>query len=375
MEGETCPWPTRSRPSSTGFAPACARPRRLFDLPRLRQRLRSLERKMSAGGFWSDGEAARRTVAELKGLKGVVEPWDRLDGDLAELAELIPLAEGPADERELRRSLEGYEAALEQLEFQLMMSGPHDPASAYVAVNPGAGGIDSCDWAEMLLRMYLRWAERSGLQTEILELQPNDEGGIKSATFAVRGDYAYGNLRAEAGVHRLVRISPFDAQKRRHTSFASVDVVPEIEDDAEIEIRDADLRVETYRAGGAGGQHVNKTDSAVRITHEPTGVVAACQNERSQHRNRQLALRILKAKLYRLQERQREEELRRSYGDKADVAFGSQIRNYVLHPYQLVKDVRTEVETSQVEDVLDGDLDRFIQAYLKSQPQVHRQDA
>jgi peptide chain release factor 2 len=330
---------------------------------------------MSASGFWSDSEAARKTVVELKSLKAVVEPWREVDGELAELAELFPLAESEPDRAEIRRSLEEQGSEIERLEFQLMMSGPHDAASAYVAVNPGAGGIDSCDWAEMLLRMYLRWAERNKLKTEILELQPSDEGGIKSATFAVRGDYAYGNLRAEAGVHRLVRISPFDAQKRRHTSFASVDVVPELEDDAEIELKDSELRIETYRAGGAGGQHVNKTESAVRITHEPTGVVAACQNERSQHRNRQMAMRILKAKLYRLQEQQKEEELRRSYGNKADVAFGSQIRNYVLHPYRLVKDVRTDVETPAVDDVLDGDLDPFIHAYLKSRPQVHRQDA
>jgi peptide chain release factor 2 len=246
-----------------------------------------------------------------------------------------------------------------------MLSGEHDDKNAVVNINPGAGGIESCDWAEMLLRMYLRWSERRGFTTEMLEYQANDEGGIKRAVFAVRGPYAYGYLRSEIGVHRLVRISPYDAQKRRHTSFASIDVVPEFEDDNTIEIEEKDLRIETYRAGGAGGQHVNKTESAVRLTHLPTGVVAACQNERSQHRNKAMALRMLQAKLYRLQEMERDAELKKLYGEKGEVAFGSQIRNYVMQPYQLVKDVRTETETGNIQAVLDGDLDAFMEAYLK----------
>ncbi|MHC4342040.1 MAG: peptide chain release factor 2, partial [Planctomycetota bacterium] len=237
--------------------------------------------------------------------------------------------------------------------------------NAIVSINPGAGGIDSCDWAEMLFRMYTRWAERSKFKTEILELQDNDEGGIKSATFAVRGVNAYGYLRSEIGVHRLVRISPFDAQKRRHTSFAGVDVVPEFTEEVEIELEEKEIRIETYRAGGAGGQHVNKTESAVRVTHLPTGVVAACQNERSQHRNRATALSMLKGKLYRLQELERDAELKKLYGEKGQVAFGSQIRSYVLQPYQLVKDLRTNVETGNVQGVLDGEIDRFIDAFLR----------
>ncbi|MCK6461327.1 MAG: peptide chain release factor 2, partial [Planctomycetes bacterium] len=222
-----------------------------------------------------------------------------------------------------------------------------------------------CDWAQMLLRMYTRWAERAGFEIETIEIVPNDEGGIKNASVAVRGPYAYGYLRSEIGVHRLVRISPFDAQKRRHTSFAAVDVMPEFDEEIEIEIAEKDLRIETYRSGGAGGQHVNKTESAVRITHMPTGVVAACQNERSQHRNRAMAMKMLKSKLYRLQEMERDAELKKLYGEKGEIAFGSQIRNYVLQPYQLVKDVRTEHETGSVDAVLDGNIDAFIEAYLR----------
>jgi peptide chain release factor 2 len=247
-----------------------------------------------------------------------------------------------------------------------MLSGEHDARNGLLAINAGAGGIEACDWASMLLRMYTRWAERSGYATELLDIQPNDEGGIKSANLAVRGEHAYGYLRSEIGVHRLVRISPFDAQKRRHTSFASVDVVPEFDEDGAIEILEKDLRVETYRSGGAGGQHVNKTESAVRLTHLPTGVVAACQNERSQHRNRAMALKMLRAKLYRIQEMERDAELRKLYGEKGEIAFGSQIRNYVLQPYQLVKDVRTGHETGNVQAVLDGDLDAFIFAFLRA---------
>ncbi len=320
---------------------------------------------MADAAFWSDRAKAKETVEELKRIKAASEPWRALDTGVADAAELAELAETDADRDEVEKAVQDLEKKAEHLEFQLMMSGPHDANSAIVSVNPGAGGIESCDWAQMLVRMYTRWAEGSGFEIETLELVPNDEGGIKTASFAVRGPYAYGYLRPEIGVHRLVRISPFDAQKRRHTSFAAVDVMPEFEEEVEIEIAEKDLKIETYRSGGAGGQHVNKTESAVRITHMPTGVVAACQNERSQHRNRAMAMKMLKGKLFRLQEMERDAELKKIYGEKGEIAFGSQIRNYVLQPYQLVKDVRTGQESGNVDGVLDGAIDPFIEAYLK----------
>jgi peptide chain release factor 2 len=321
---------------------------------------------MADAAFWADKTKAKETVEELKRIKATSEPWKGLAAGVADASELAELAETPADKAEVEKAVKDLEAKAEHLEFQLMMSGPHDVNPAIVSINPGAGGIESCDWAQMLVRMYTRWAERSGFTVETIELVPNDEGGIKTASFAVRGPYAYGYLRAEIGVHRLVRISPFDAQKRRHTSFAAVDVMPEFEEEAEIEIEEKDLRIETYRSGGAGGQHVNKTESAVRITHMPTGVVAACQNERSQHRNRAMAMKMLKGKLFRLQEMERDAELKKLYGEKGEIAFGSQIRNYVLQPYQLVKDVRTNFEVGNVDAVLEGAIDPFIEAYLKS---------
>ena len=320
---------------------------------------------MADAAFWNDKTKAKETVDELKRLKATIEPWAGLGKGVDDAAEMAELAEGDADKAEVEKAVADLEKKGEHLEFQLMMSGPHDASNAIVSINPGAGGIESCDWAQMLVRMYTRWAERSGFAIETIELVPNDEGGIKTASFAVRGPYAYGYLRSEIGVHRLVRISPFDAQKRRHTSFAAVDVLPEFEEELEIEIEEKDLRIETYRSGGAGGQHVNKTESAVRITHVPTGVVAACQNERSQHRNRAMAMKMLKGKLFRLQELERDAEMKKLYGEKGEIAFGSQIRNYVLQPYQLVKDVRTEHETASVDAVLEGALDPFIEAYLR----------
>jgi peptide chain release factor 2 len=321
---------------------------------------------MADAAFWSDRAKAKETVEELKRIKATTEPWTGLAKGLGDASELAELAESDADSAEVEKVVADLEKKAEHLEFQLMMSGPHDANHAIVSINPGAGGIESCDWAQMLVRMYTRWAERSGFEVETIELVPNDEGGIKTASFAVRGPYAYGYLRPEIGVHRLVRISPFDAQKRRHTSFAGVDVLPEFEEEAEIEIEEKDLRIETYRSGGAGGQHVNKTESAVRITHMPTGVVAACQNERSQHRNRAMAMKMLKGKLYRLQEMERDAELKKLYGAKGEIAFGSQIRNYVLQPYQLVKDVRTGHESGNVDAILEGAIDPFIEAYLRS---------
>ena len=323
---------------------------------------------MESPDLWNEPESARKTVAELKTLRAATDPWRALSAELDDAIELSELAEAEEARDELAELEVGaidLEQRLDQLEFRVMLGGEHDNGPAILSISPGAGGIEACDWAEMLLRMYIRWAERSRHKVEILEKQSNDEGGIKGATVAVRGEYAYGYLRAEIGVHRLVRISPFDAQKRRQTSFAAVDVVPEFDEEGPIEVDEKDLRIETYRAGGAGGQHVNKTESAVRLTHLPTGVVSACQNERSQHRNKTMALVMLKAKLYRLQEMERDAELKKLYGAKGEIAFGSQIRNYVLQPYQMVKDVRTNVETGNVQAVLDGDLGAFMEAYLR----------
>ena len=335
-------------------------------MPGLLEQRKQLEGKMEKPGFWNDTASAQKTVAALKVLRATTEPWNELSSELDDTVELCELAEGEADQAEIETAAAELEQRFDRLEFRVMLSGEQDAGPAIISINPGAGGIESCDWAEMLLRMYTRWAERSKFKAEPIEVQANDEGGIKTATLAVRGPYAYGYLRAEIGVHRLVRISPFDAQKRRHTSFASVDVVPEFDDDAPIEIDEKDLRIETYRAGGAGGQHVNKTESAVRLIHIPTGVVSSCQNERSQFRNRKMALKLLTAKLYRLQEMERDAELKKLYGAKGEIAFGNQIRNYVLQPYQLVKDVRTNVEVGNVQRVLDGDLDRFMEAYLRA---------
>jgi len=321
---------------------------------------------MAAPEFWNDPAAAQKTVDELKQLRAVTDPWIAADKEATSLRELCGMAESDADRQEVERHAAELERRVEKLEFELMMSGEHDAKNAVMSIHPGAGGTESCDWAEMLLRMYLRWAERSGYKSELLEVTGNDEGGVKSATLVIRGDHAFGYLRSEVGVHRLVRISPFDAQKRRHTSFASVDVVPEFDEDVKIQVEEKDLRVDTYRAGGAGGQHVNKTESAVRITHVPTGVVVACQSERSQHRNRDIALRLLKAKLYQIEQAKRDDELKKLYGEKGEVSFGSQIRNYVLQPYQLVKDVRSGHESGDVVRILDGDLDPFLQAYLRS---------
>jgi peptide chain release factor 2 len=251
-----------------------------------------------------------------------------------------------------------------QTELVLILGGPDDRRSAIVTLHPGAGGTEAQDWAEILLRMYLRWCDRRGYRTEILEYQPGEEAGVKSVTFTVEGDYAYGYLKAEAGIHRLVRISPFDANSRRHTSFASVFVYPEVDDDIKVEINEADLRVDTYRSSGAGGQHVNKTDSAVRLTHLPTGIVVACQNERSQHKNRAMAMKILKSRLYELELEKQKEKMDVFHKSKKEIAWGSQIRSYVLHPYRLVKDHRTNIEIGNADGVLDGDLDQFIQAYL-----------
>ena len=322
---------------------------------------------MEVPGFWDDRTGAAPLLQQRRSLEKRLATLNRLREDAEELAtwkELI--AEGEGDE-EVEEFLGRLETDLHQLELQLKLSGPDDDKFALVAVHPGAGGTESQDWAEMLLRMYLRWAEQNDFEIELLDRLEGEEAGIKSATFAVRGDYAYGYLHGESGVHRLVRISPFDAASRRHTSFASVFVYPEVDDDVEIEINDGDLRVDTYRASGAGGQHVNKTESAVRITHLPSGIAVACQNERSQHKNRATAMKILRSRLYDLEISKREEEAAAKEGQKMEIAWGSQIRSYVLHPYRMVKDHRTSIEVGDADRVLDGGLDPFIESWLKHQ--------
>jgi len=308
-------------------------------------------------------------IAHLKELKGIAGPFERLEKDLSEAATLLELAEEEADEttrQEGEKALEAFSRDLKRFELRALFAGPHDAGSAYLSIHAGAGGTESCDWAAMLLRMYLRWAERNGYGTEILDSVDGEEAGLRSVTVLVKGNLAYGYLASEIGVHRLVRISPFDSNKRRHTSFASVDALPEIQEQEVEEPPASDLRIDTYRSSGAGGQHVNKTSSAVRITHLPTGIVVACQNERSQHKNRKVAMRMLVAKLQRRREMEREAELAKKYDEKGEIAWGNQIRSYVLQPYQLVKDHRTEHQTSDVEKVLDGDLDAFMEAYLRA---------
>jgi peptide chain release factor 2 len=294
-----------------------------------------------------------------------VELDEKLARDLSDLSTLVDLATEDADVLpDLKSELERVEHEAQHTEIRTLLSGEHDLANAIMTIHPGAGGTESQDWAAMLIRMYLRWAERAGYKTEMLDYQQGEEAGVKSATFMVRGDFAYGNLSSESGVHRLVRISPFDAAARRHTSFASVFVYPEIDDKIEVEIEEKDLRIDTYRSSGAGGQHVNVTDSAVRITHIPSGIVVSCQNERSQIRNRDMARKILRARLYELELEKKRKELQAVEDTKLDIAWGSQIRSYVLHPYRLVKDHRTKFETSSTEKVLDGEIDDFIYQFL-----------
>jgi peptide chain release factor 2 len=318
--------------------------------------------------LWDDQEKARRLLAELSTLKDVVELWERLwseAGDLEELAVLAREEEDSSLAEEVERGLERLRREIDRLEEESLLSGEFDSHDAIVSVHPGAGGLESQDWAEMLLRMYLRWAESRGFKVDLNDVQPGEGGGIKSATFTVHGRNAYGLLLPEKGVHRLVRISPFDASRRRHTSFASLDVIPMLAEEERVEIDPKDLRVETYRSSGAGGQHVNVTDSAVRITHLPTGIVVSCQNERSQIQNRATAMRILEARLFELARQEREKEIEKLRGERKDIGFGSQIRSYVLHPYRMVKDHRTGMETGNVDAVLDGELDGFIDAYLR----------
>ncbi|MGE5279917.1 MAG: peptide chain release factor 2 [Deltaproteobacteria bacterium] len=326
-----------------------------------------LEERMRAQELWSDQTAAQKVVRDLKALKAVAEPWHENRRRITEIEELFSLSEGedPSFLGQLNDDLDRLRAQLDRLEFTALLSGAFDRNDAILSINAGAGGTESCDWVAMLLRMYARWAQSHAYETTIIDILPGEEAGTKNVTAVIKGLYAYGYLRAEVGVHRLVRISPFDANKRRHTSFASVDVIPQVEGDIEVEVRPEDIKIDVYRAGGKGGQHVNTTDSAVRITHLPTGIVAQCQNERSQHQNKQVAMNILKSRLYEKKRREQEEKLAENYGAKQKIEWGSQIRSYVLHPYTMVKDHRTDCEIGDANGVLDGKLDRFIEAYLR----------
>ena len=343
----------------------------IFDPAELGEQLDALDHEMQQPGFWDDpGKSApllrrrralerrRTTVERMDADRGEIEAWQEL---------LAESAEGVEDDEELGAFIERVRRETEALDLELKLSGEDDERSALLAIHPGEGGTDSQDWAEMLLRMYLRWAEQSGFDVKLLERLDGDEAGLKSATVAVRGDYAFGRLRGESGVHRLVRISPFDAARRRHTSFASVYAYPEVDDGIDIEVEDKDIRIDTFRSSGAGGQHVNVTDSAVRITHHPSGIVVSCQNERSQIKNRGMAMKVLKARLYDREVQKRREEQAEREGQKMEIGFGSQIRSYVLHPYRMVKDHRTKLEVSAVERVLDGEIDPFIDAWLGQQ--------
>ncbi|MDH3524354.1 MAG: peptide chain release factor 2 [Acidobacteriota bacterium] len=344
-----------------------ARLRGYFDPEALAERIAELDRQAQAEGFWEDPAASAPILRERRAVERRLETYRRLAADSEELAawrELV--AEGLAD-ADLDAFLERLEPRLRALELELKLSGPDDDKNALLAIHPGAGGTESQDWAEMLLRMYLRWAEARGYESELLYRLDGEEAGLKSAELAIRGANAYGYLQGESGVHRLVRISPYDAASRRHTSFASVDVYPEIDDDVEIELDDKDIRIDTYRASGAGGQHVNKTDSAVRMTHIPTNTVVSCQNERSQHKNRAMAMKMLRARLYDLEMKKRREAEAEREGLKKDIAWGSQIRSYVLHPYRMVKDHRTGTEVGNADRVLDGGIDPFIEAWLTEQ--------
>ena len=344
----------------------------IFDVPKRQETIAELEARMGENDFWDEQESANKTVTEVSHLKASIQPilsFQAKVDDLQTMAELVEDAdeeEGAMYLEEMHQTLGPMGKELDELEIQSFLGGRMDRNNAILSINAGAGGTESCDWAEMLLRMYTRWAERNGYTVEVDDIAPGEEAGISSASIRIIGRNAYGYAKAERGVHRLVRISPFDSNARRHTSFCAVDVIAELEDDIEVDIKDEDLRVDTYRASGKGGQHVNKTDSAVRITHMPTNIVVQCQNERSQHKNRATALKMLKSRLYEKYEDEKRAEMERFYGEKGEIGWGNQIRSYVFQPYQMVKDLRTGVETSNIQQVMDGDLNRFIHAWLRA---------
>ena len=356
------------KPSQTSHS-ASKRWGGIFDVEGLRRKLDGLNDRSQREGFWDDPDKARALMSERADVEQSLTGYDKLLADIRDQTELLEMAEAEDDQAvidDVAKQLDRLERRMREVELSRMLSGPQDRTDAIVNISPGAGGIDAQDWAEMLMRMYLRWCERKGFKTEIVNLQPGDDAGIKDVSFTVSGPYAYGYLRAENGVHRLIRISPFDSNARRHTGFAAVLVVPDLGDAAdEVEIKPEDLKVDTYRSGGAGGQHINKTESAIRITHIPSGIVVACQSERSQHKNRSTAMKMLAGRLFEKARQEREAEFAQNYtSGQLAISFGSQVRSYTLQPYTLVKDERTEHKATNAQAVLDGDLDEFIEAYL-----------
>ncbi len=338
-----------------------------LDVESLKRELQELDREMSSPNFWEDQKRAKEVLQKRKHLEETLKRFEEIKSSLEGLSEILEETEETDLENLalVEEELKDLQKEINKLEVKTYLSGEMDSKNAFLTIQAGAGGTEACDWAQMLMRMYTRWAQKHGFTVEVVDITPDDVAGIKSATLHIKGPYAYGYLRGESGVHRLVRISPFDANKRRHTSFASVQVVPEIDEEIEIEIRPEDLKIETFRASGAGGQYVNTTDTAVRITHIPTGIVVQCQDERSQFQNKQKALKILKAKLYQLELQKLEEKRKQYEGEKTEIGWGHQIRSYVFTPYQLVKDLRTGYEETQVDRVMDGEIDGFIEAYLK----------
>ncbi|HBI6559662.1 TPA: peptide chain release factor 2 [Listeria monocytogenes] len=340
-----------------------------LDLDSMEVRIAELEDQMLDPNFWNDQQAAQKVINESNGYKETYQAFHALEEKQESMEISLELLKEEADEdlqEELEKDIKAYMATISEFELKLMLSDPYDKNNAILELHPGAGGTESQDWGSMLLRMYQRWSEKKGFKVEMLDYQAGDEAGIKSVTLLIKGHNAYGYLKAEKGVHRLVRISPFDSSGRRHTSFVSVDVMPELDDDIEIEVRTEDLKIDTYRATGAGGQHINTTDSAVRMTHIPSGIVVTCQSERSQLKNREQAMKMLKTKLYQKEQEEKERELAEIRGEQKEIGWGSQIRSYVFHPYSMVKDHRTNYETGNIQAVMDGDLDEFINAYLRS---------
>jgi peptide chain release factor 2 len=339
----------------------------IFDLDGQNSKLKELDEELSKQALWEDQEKAQTKLKERSRIQGEIENWSQKDKDLEEvliLSEFVRETDDQQDLEELVARVNSLDQALGRYEIERMLGGENDETNAIVYINAGAGGTEAQDWAEMLLRMYLRWAERKGFETQVVDMLPGEEAGIKNVTFLVKGSHAYGYLKCENGIHRLVRISPFDANNRRHTSFASLYAYPELAENIEVDIRDEDLKVDTFRSSGPGGQHVNKTESAIRITHLPTGIVVQCQNERSQHKNRAIAMAILRSRIYEIEKKKQEEKMNTLEKEKKDIAWGSQIRSYTLHPYKLIKDHRTKTEIHNADAVLDGEIDPFIKAYL-----------